>query len=188
MPGTGQQQQRIYRITRDGQGMGGFLSPPGHPKYYYVLEEMRPSGRGKPLRTYSLDYVFDLDNVAVKMQAGRILETAILVDSDLWERYVYGYFRHMYVPVGGSRNAADLVSNYRGELPAERHAAVVTIRKYFPDHAPRLDLIADPGHGYGSWPCIRCGARVQYEARHDALVAFGKSEVYCGKDHGKHEA
>ena len=39
------------------------------------------------------------------------------------------------------------------------------MREYFPDHQPREDLIADPGTGYGSWPCVKCGKRVQYEAR-----------------------
>lgn len=48
-----------------------------------------------------------------------------------------------------------------------RHLAVMCIREYFPDHTPRLDLIENPGKGYGSWPCTKCGERVQYEAKFD---------------------
>lgn len=52
-------------------------------------------------------------------------------------------------------------------IDPKRHLAVLCIREYFPDHEPRLDLIADPGKGYGAWPCTKCGERVQYEARLD---------------------
>lgn len=51
----------------------------------------------------------------------------------------------------------------------ETHAAVTHIRRYVPDHAPRVDLITNPGKGYGSHPCDTCGERVQYEERKDAL-------------------
>jgi hypothetical protein len=53
--------------------------------------------------------------------------------------------------------------------PAERHLGYLTVHDYFPGHAPRLDLIADPGAGYGAHPCAKCGQQVQYEARRDAL-------------------
>ena len=74
------------------------------------------------------------------------------------------------------------------------HGAVALIREYFPEHAPRLDLIADPGHGYGEWLCDKCGERVQYEARLDALAkpirspSFGptKYKTECSKG-GAHE-
>lgn len=52
-------------------------------------------------------------------------------------------------------------------IDPNRHLAVLGIRKYFPDHEPRLDLIDDPGNGYGSWPCTKCGERVQYAAKFD---------------------
>jgi hypothetical protein len=55
-------------------------------------------------------------------------------------------------------------------IDPERHLAVLCIREYFPDHEPRLDLIANPGKGYGSYPCTKCGERVQYEARLDKLA------------------
>lgn len=53
-------------------------------------------------------------------------------------------------------------------LPADHHLGYLCVREYFPDHQPRTDLIADPGRGYGSYPCDKCGTRVQYEARYDA--------------------
>ena len=48
-----------------------------------------------------------------------------------------------------------------------RHLAVLCIREYFPDHEPRLALIDNPGKGYGSYPCTKCGESVQYEAKLD---------------------
>jgi hypothetical protein len=53
-------------------------------------------------------------------------------------------------------------------IDPERHLAVLCIREYFPDHTPRLDLIENPGKGYGAYPCVKCGTRVQYEAKKDA--------------------
>lgn len=50
-------------------------------------------------------------------------------------------------------------------IDPNRQLAVLCIREYFPDHEPRLDLIDDPGKGYGAWPCTKCGEKVQYEAR-----------------------
>lgn len=54
------------------------------------------------------------------------------------------------------------------QLPATHHLGYLCVQEYFPDHEPRLDLIADPGNGYGAHDCAKCGTRVQYEARHDA--------------------
>lgn len=51
-----------------------------------------------------------------------------------------------------------------------RHLAVLMVRKYFPDHVARLDLIDNPGTAYGSRPCTKCGERVQYEAKFDKLA------------------
>lgn len=55
-------------------------------------------------------------------------------------------------------------------IDPKRHLAVLCIREYFPDHEPRLDLIGDPGQGYGAHPCTKCGTRVQYEARLDKMA------------------
>lgn len=52
-------------------------------------------------------------------------------------------------------------------IDPERHLAVLTVRDYFPDHEARLDLIDDPGKGYGSHSCAKCGEQVQYEGRLD---------------------
>ncbi|MFL4491702.1 hypothetical protein ACJ6WD_10665 [Streptomyces sp. VTCC 41912] len=67
-------------------------------------------------------------------------------------------------------HAGRIVADVR-DVPArmdpERHAAVSCVRQYFPGHQPRLDLIENPTKGYGSWPCSKCGERVQYEAKFD---------------------
>lgn len=270
---------RTYKIVK-GSGSGGFLCPPGHWNHTYSLEEF--SGpRGRTVQgIYSIDYVDDEHASAsdfIRERVQRIKAESNLVDSAAWERSVYGYFRSMYVPESGSRNASDLIShspsniaaavarkvlteafadvireettptdphNYRNgvtglgkrrgfEITAkadgsrvyvyaladdgtrysaehldafaealahdfdnvsvkthpedsilkrveadmrivpepmapERHAAVAYIREHFPAHEPRVDLIENPGKGYGSWPCTKCGEKVQYEAKFDA--------------------
>lgn len=55
-------------------------------------------------------------------------------------------------------------------MDPERHAAVACVRRYFPDHEIRHDLILDAGKGYGSYPCTKCGEKVQYEAKFDKLT------------------
>lgn len=82
---------------------------------------------------------------------------------------------------------ARYVAEVRAEMDPERHAAVAFVRKYFPDHEVRLDLIADPGKGSGSYPCTKCGQAVQYEARVDALAVFRQANgEQCPKG-GSHE-
>lgn len=61
-----------------------------------------------------------------------------------------------------------------------RHLAVLCVRGYFPDHEPRLDLIEDPGKGYGMYPCTKCGQKVQYEAKFDKL-AIVLTKVVAGR-------
>lgn len=131
--------------------------------------------------------------------ARHVLERAELVYSSAWVRSVYGYFRNSYSPDGTDQNASNAiifspgcrvcgkpvraaVHGYtdpafeheyapRSRPPAERHLAVLFIRQYFPGHQPRVRLIENPaGNGYGSYPCAKCGKRVQYEARVDALA------------------
>lgn len=144
----------------------------------------------------------------VRDQAARIMAAAQMTCSELWVRSVYGYFRGCYAPESGSRSvshaiiaegtcqcgeycvtAAGLEKHLSEhgtyghgalDLPASRHLAYLAVREYFPDHEPRLDLIADPGSGYGSHECVKCGQRVQYEARKDALcvVASGSRCTY----------
>lgn len=53
-------------------------------------------------------------------------------------------------------------------MDPERHAAVACVRKYFPDHEPRLDLIANPKATAGL--CEKCGEKVQYEGKLDKLA------------------
>lgn len=55
-------------------------------------------------------------------------------------------------------------------LDPARHLAVLCVQEYFPDHEPRLDLIENPGKGYDAQPCAKCGGKVQYEAKFDALT------------------
>lgn len=173
---------RTYKII-EGDGSGGFLCPPGHPNHRYSLHEfVSPRGR-KVIGIFSIDYALLGDHAAtpqIKLQVAKIYGKSELVCSEKWIRHVYGYFRNCYLPESGEKAADKLLIVKPGQkddqgnpipLPSpERHRAADLIREYFPDHQPREDLIAHPGKGYGSWPCVKCGNRVQYEERLDAYA------------------
>jgi hypothetical protein len=159
-------------IIRNDHGTGGFLAPPGHPSHFYSVEGYY-GGRIKPVSgpdlIAGLDYLLanEYGDVPadVKAQAQRIMDAAVLTCSEMWVRSVYGHFRNSYSPDGTDRNVSDAVRSG----PADHHLGYLMVRSYFPDHSPRTDLITDPGKGYGSYPCVKCGTRVQYEARYDAF-------------------
>lgn len=170
----------VFRIVSDG-GTGGFLCPPGHPSHRYsIVEKSSDRWNAYVCGTYSLDSDCEWIPDGIRRRATQMLTEAKLVESPMWVANVYGYFRSMWSPDG--RMWADtrelVLGKPDGEYPDEWHAGCVFVRKYFPDHAVRADLIRDPGKGYGSYPCAHCGERVQYEARHDALVIY-PAGVYC---------
>lgn len=164
------------RSGRD-DGTGGFLCPPGHPAHTYSVIQ---GPVRNPRVVESVEAAINDPDVPgdIKSRVRSIMSRAVLIESEHWLRMVYGYFRSMYVPESGSRNASDLIVDTSGQLPAERSAAVAMIREFFPGHAPRVDLIRaalDKSMKlYGSYPCAHCGERVQYEPRTDSYSPFGK--------------
>jgi hypothetical protein len=152
-----------YRFQggKDG-GSGSFLCPPGHPNHDYSVYVYYARTPGDTVNV-SLRSIQSVDGTAtdehapadVRAQAQGMLDRAQLKCSEAWLRNVYGYFRNSYSPDDGNR-------------APEHHLGYLHVREYFPDHRPRLDLIQNPAKGYGAWPCIKCGERVQYKARKDA--------------------
>lgn len=189
---------RYWKI-KDTSGSAGFLCPPGHYNHTHsAWEYSGPRGTREQSIT-SIDYLLTDEADAsedIKRRVREIIDRSELKESELWIRHVYAYFKSMYLPESGSRNAADLVQDpSRGP---ENHAAVSMIRQYFPDHQPRLDLIQKPGRGYGNYPCDKCGERVQYEAKLDAWaivttrmdgsgMTHWSYNTVCSKDEGAHE-
>lgn len=184
----------VYRIRNDGQGCGGFLSPPGHPAHTHVLEGFWGNGTAKPnisarMRGRGPDMIGGIDSAPddehlpqhIRDQARRLLEAAELVCSPDWVANVYGYFRNSYSPDGTDRDASNAVIYKPGTSdrpPADRHLGYLLVRQYFPDHKPDVDLIAGNGTLYGTRECVHCGQRVQYEARWDRWVIF-PSGIHC---------
>lgn len=165
--------QEKWSITSENNGSGGFLCPPGHPNHRYSVIE-GPARNPRTIMAVDSAATEEWVPAGVRERAARLLTDARLVESPLWVGMVYGYFHSMYLPESGSANVADLITDRKNELPAERHAAVAYIRRYFPQHSPRLDLIKDPGKGYGSYACVHCDVRVQYEARGDGLAVMNR--------------
>lgn len=166
------------KLVNNGMGALGFLCPPGHPNLTHALEAPQ---RGD-VATYALTRALETPGdfpAAVMAEVRALFASAQLVCSEKWVRHVYGYFRNCYSPNGVDRSVVDVTRSG----PPEHHLAVLTIREYFPDHQPRLDLIANPGNGYGAWPCTKCGQRVQYEARYDAHAAVNTRQDGTGMTH-----
>lgn len=176
---------RHYKIVSGKNGgTASLLCPPGHPRHTYSLHEFNsPKGRSV-VGSMAIDSALDPDSgasPAIRDRVQRIMDKAELKCSEAWVRNVYGYFRNSYAPEPGVREVAKAV----GSGPAELHLGYLTVKEYFPDHEPRTDLIADPGKGYGTYPCLKCDARVQYEAKFDAFAKVGQGPT-CYPD-GNHQ-
>lgn len=169
-----------HRIINDGQGMGGFLCPPGHVNLRYWYEvTVRSSGRGRwpddanEMTTIDAATAGNVPAV-VRLQAQSLITSQTLVCSEAWVGEVYGYFKNCYFPSG----IVDAGGTIDKTGTPEQHGAYLTVRKYFPDHTPRLDLI-ESGGSYGTWVCQTCGQRVQYEARIDGFSVYGERTAAC---------
>jgi hypothetical protein len=165
---------------------GSFLTPPGHPMHFHHVED----GPAKnPNLIAGLDYALGdpYGDVPVDLQARvrALYDATTLVDSELWQRMVYGYFRNCYSPDGTNRDVGDAIIDPTRSLPPERHLAFLAVKTYFPDAEPRLDLIASGGD-YGTKKCTKCGATLQYEAKVDAFAEAITAATACPSG-GAHE-
>lgn len=158
-------------------GMGSFLCPPGHPAHRF---EVIQGPARNPQTSMSVDAAargeYGVPDEIRDRAAAKIAE-ATLVESELWLHMVYGYFRGCYVPEGATAVDTRHIITGVPDLPDERSAAVVAVRRWFPGHEPREDLLEAAHRGeklYGSHPCRHCGERVQYEAAVDKLAVFDR--------------
>lgn len=148
------------------EGMGGFLDPPGAISHDWSLEFWRGPNSKEAEESYGLSAALGESYIPEPIKA-RIRAHIEAHDrpemTEEWVRSVYAYFRHCYSPDGEDRNVSrcDIVKpNPDGDgyvwgtfgrdrvtdepPPAERHLAYLCVREHFPDHTPRLDLIAAP--------------------------------------------
>lgn len=179
----------FYRFARGSSG--NFLDPPGSPQHDQHIEGWFTSeGKDARRRFYakrdeadlyaSLDYALhpwsntDVPD-SLKRQVQALFDKAELVCSERWQRSVYAYFHNSYSPDGENRNVGDAVIDDE-EHPPEHHLGYLHVKSWFPDHEPRLDLIADGKGWWGTRECVKCGARCQYEAKVDAWVIFQRGQ------------
>lgn len=163
-----------------------FLCPPGHPMHFHHIED----GPAKnPSLIAGLDYALDdpYDDVPINIQARvrDMYDDATLVNSELWQRHVYGYFKNCYSPDGTNRNSTSCIIDPTHGEPPTHHLAFMMVKSHFPDAEPRLDLIASNGD-YGTKPCAKCGIRLQYEAKVDAFAEALAARTTCPNG-GAHE-
>lgn len=133
----------LYLIKHDGQGMGGFLCPPGHPNHFYSVHGYS-GGRVKPVSGPDIMAGLDLliqDEYgdvppAIKADAKLIMDDAKLKCSELWLRSVYGYFRNSYSPDGVNRNVSDAISTGKFYCQCGQEFWGATGLDYHLEHGP----------------------------------------------------
>jgi len=111
-------------------------------------------------------YIYALADDGTRYDADHLDQFAAILDAD--PQFTDVTREHICDKHAGRVEAT--LTDPPAPMDPERHAAVACIRKYFPNHTPRLDLIDNPGKGYGSYDCTKCGERVQYEAKFDKLT------------------
>jgi len=134
-------------------GMGGFLSPPGHPTHNLSVEtelNRRAENRGG----MSLEAAINCDwlDDTTKAKAAEALakwKRLPLHASEVktWILQVLGYFAHCYNdqpenPEGWSAGQL-IIDHKRSPLNhPERHAGVNLIRRFYPEYTPTIDDFA----------------------------------------------
>lgn len=93
-----------------------------------------------------------------------LIEAQTLTYSEAWIEHVYAYYRDCYYP-GGVVDETDADHHETGE--PEHHGGYLHVASFFPDHTPRLDLIAR-GYGYMKRRCRACGHDLTYQPHADA--------------------
>lgn len=180
-----------YELSRSDRGVGTLLSPPGHPDFEWTVKQFNKMGPKAIHGEWPISYAAGEDPEIpehMRRAARKKIEQNPPVCSEGWLRHVYGYMRNMYSLDGKPwTDAGKLVQDPDRKLPPEYHAGVIVVRRHFPDHQPRPDLI-DPAPGtklYGAYPCVHCGRQTQYEARIDKLTVFNESGA-CPKSESGH--
>lgn len=172
-----------------GEGMGGFLCPPGHPMHDYRVEtdlRRKPENRSMMSLQAAVDCEW-LDDAA-RGDARTILAAWEANKKPLdspavqeWILQVLGYFRDCYCRSDGSReddwHTDNLViPGQRGQsnkpLPVERHAGVHCIRRYYPEYKPTAAHFAGAYWGKKPRHCEKCGE--PENAQLDARVLHAK--------------
>lgn len=135
----------FYRIVPGGQL--NFMCPPGHPNHTQHIEEFN-GPRGRTVQgSYGLDTVLREDHFseALKRRVQAIFDKAEMVESEMWVRSVYSYFRTMYVPESGDRNVNGLIS-YKPVNEVRAAASKALYDAKFPRYKSRMN--PEPNRGF----------------------------------------
>lgn len=105
---------------------GSFLCPPGHPHHSWSLEGYESTRHRNAFFIGALSSALkeDFDGIdAIKARVRKIFDDAVMVESELWVRSVYRYFRTIYIPADGSRDVSTLTEHSPAHIAVNRTAA-----------------------------------------------------------------
>lgn len=145
---------RTYKrgiIVRDG--MGGFLNPPTHPEHILHVQtdlRRRPENRSSMSLSAAAECAW-LDPATRRSARAKLdawdanKPTLDAPESQEWIRQVLGYFRNCYRGVGDEPECwhAGNLRITEEPRPADEHAGVRLIRKYYPDYQPTPEHFAE---------------------------------------------
>lgn len=130
-----------WRIV--ASGMGGFMDPPGAPSHSHSVED---GPAYNPSCCMSLESALAESYVPehIKARVRGIIAQAEITYPESWVRSVYAYFACCYSPDGVDRNVSNCIVDRSPTFPVRdpaRHLGVLFIRRWLPEHEPRMDLI-----------------------------------------------
>jgi len=131
--------EKIYIVKGSA---GSFLEPPGHPTHKYAIESS--------YRTQSITSFYnEVKDPKIRKQLKPYLKWEKLPENDprvkRWEQKVYRYFQHSKSPTGKMwKNVDELVTDKNVYKTPEKSAAVIWIRKYYPNHKPNIKWLKNP--------------------------------------------
>lgn len=130
------------------EGTGGFLNPPGDAEHTFCLASSYRRAIGPNSDRMSLRCALETEWVPnnVKEDVRNLLAAHPGdVKSEKWQRDIYNYFTNCYSPddIDRSTSKCEVINEPLLQLmmTPEKHLGYLFIKKFDPDHTPRLDLI-----------------------------------------------
>lgn len=157
-----------FKLIKSEHGIGSFLDPPNSPQAQYEVVGWYSAHRTRePDCAMSLESALEDPDVSegMKRRIRKLYEDANMQPTEDWLKQVYSYFKNCYSPDGEDRNVSNCIiispnverdgqmgfgykvgtfgrDGWINERPsADTSLAVMLIRKFFPDHKPRTDLL-----------------------------------------------
>lgn len=135
----------IYVTTGGDAGQGSFLDPPNYPTHKFGISSRF---RSQDIVSFSKEEPQFKEQLKPYLKFDKLPENHPEVQK--WIKQHYSYFKNSYSKNGINRNVNDAIINEKDELPNNHHLAFLAVRKFYPNHKPRKDLIKSKAWVWGN--------------------------------------